>query len=120
MPFAAGKFDPSEAGRRSGEARKGMSSVPPSSGPVDLLAEYRAILTRPESQDATPFQKSLRKQYKTDFDGFMDRLVKLEVKEGGQKQGEQSAGPDEGSSAALQALDRWLLARKEGRADADG
>lgn len=115
MPFAGGKFDPSEAGRRSGQARRSDPSVAPSDGPVDLLAEYQAILRRPASEDVTPFQKSLRKQYQGDFNGFMDRLVKLTGKEG--PRSAEVSGADEGTGQALAVLDRWLKARAEGRID---
>jgi hypothetical protein len=80
MPFAGGKIDPSEAGKKGAEKRWGASegaSEVVAEGPVDVLAEMEALLSRPKGEDRTDFQKKLRGQYEKDFDGYMDRLVRL-------------------------------------------
>lgn len=117
MPFASGKIDPSEAGKKGAEARwrapDGSEAV--SEGPVDVLAEMEALLSRPKSQDRTGFQRRLRKQYEEDFDAYMDRLVRLKGKAGkGEGPADVPEERDEGTENALAVLDRVLKEIREG------
>src|SRR6516162_2531109 len=95
MAFAGGKVDAREAGRKGAEARWGSApgaAEVVSDGPVDVLAEMEALLSRPKGEDRTDIQRRLRQQYEGDFDGYMDRLVKLK----GRPAGRGGDAPPEG------------------------
>ncbi len=74
-----GKFLKGESGNPGGVPKRVEEVV--SEGPVDLLAEMDAMLSRVSAGDRTDLQKKLRQEYNNDFAGFMDRLVRLRGKE---------------------------------------
>ena len=109
MPFGKGQ-DPREAGRKGGQRLKDVVTE----GPLDLLAEMEALPSRPRKEDRTTFQRKLRARYERDFDGYMDQLVRLRLKEPVKKAGgcetpaEGSLGQDEGSERCLSLAEELL------------
>src|SRR5262249_47280594 len=88
-PFQAGDSRINRAGRPREGADPGEEPADTTSaGSIDVLAEMEALLARKKSEDRTDFQKKLRGQYEDDFDGYMDRLVRL--------RGKPAAKPQEG------------------------
>jgi hypothetical protein len=82
-------------------------------GPVDILAEMEAILSRPKADDRTDLQKKLRRQYDQTFDEFMNRLVKLRGKPGPKPEAPAALPPppeaeDDGELALGELLDRTI------------
>ncbi len=126
MPFAGGKIDPAEAGRKGAEARwrapaeaaEADEEPASASGPLDLLAEMEALLQRPKSQDRGESQKGLRNWYETDLKGFMGHLAGLkreQMRAAGKGEGpeDEPEERDEGTENALAVLERVLKEIRE-------
>jgi hypothetical protein len=115
-PFQAGDPRINRAGRPRKDAEEQAEVV--AAGTVDVLAEMEALLSRPSADDRTDFQRKLRRQYDQDFDGFMDRLVRLKGKAGGKpaegrcpecaRRKEEAEKPDEGTERVLALCDDIL------------
>jgi hypothetical protein len=78
------------------------------SGPVDVLAEMEAILTRPRSQDVTDFQRKLRRLYEEDFKEFMRQLTLWRQRKAEEAKADAAPEVDQGTEASLAVLERFL------------
>jgi hypothetical protein len=111
-PFQAGDERINRAGRPKKQAQA-VGTGP--AGPVDVLAEMEAILTRPKSQDVTDFQKKLRRLYETDFKEFMRQLTVWRQRKVEEAKADAASEVDLGTEQALAVLERFL---REGSAAA--
>jgi hypothetical protein len=100
-------FQPGHPGRKKAVAPAGPVVV-------DLLADMKHVYATSPSADVTPGQRKCRQWYKRDPAGFMDVLQKelaKAAKAGPLTDGSamaESADADQGTSRALEEVNRWL------------
>jgi hypothetical protein len=118
MPFAAGKVDPVEAGKKGAEARWGAPSEAAdqddkevgavAEAPLDTVAEMERVLRTEGRQDSTPYRKRLRKLLDEDIAGFHRLLEREKEHKAKALEKDDDAGPDEGADNARAVLERVL------------